>query len=138
MFSLRRLALAARGSSRKFSTTLEGNNILPVFERQSANAQMPLLQYYRSSWPDGKPDTKFPLDAKLPPRTVPDSALRFELSASSKKGMAVLYSHLPINPADYKVALWVGRLSFHLLSFPSVMYCSLSRILGECVGSAIV
>jgi hypothetical protein len=90
---------------------LEGKNILPVFERQNANAQMPLLQYYRSSWPDGKPETKSPLDAKLPPRTVPDSALRFELCASYKKGMAVMYSHLPINPADYKVALRVRSLS---------------------------
>lgn len=44
---------------------------------------------------------------KLPPRTVPDSDLRFSFSMSFEAGSSVKYTHLKMNPADFKVSLKV-------------------------------
>jgi hypothetical protein len=104
--------------------------VRPVFQRNfisvlhqynSANAEAPLIEKYRPTWPDpyyvNESSSELP---PLPPRTVPDEALRFEIKGSNFKGTAEFYTHLPINPADMRVKLKVSnsiRYFFFILRF---------------------
>ena len=66
-----------------------------------------------------------PSKPELPPRTVPDSALRFRFKASFDAGSAIHYKHLQINPADFKVVMKVRnsptRLSYGFLLTISIV-----------------
>lgn len=44
----------------------------------------------------------------LPKRTVPESALNFELTATFTHGSAIFYPHMKMNPADAKVKMTVS------------------------------
>jgi hypothetical protein len=67
----------------------------------------PLVEHYRSSWPDPVPDRPSSSVASLPPRTVPDSKLRFSFTAHFSSGGSFFYPHLKTNPADFKVSMKV-------------------------------
>lgn len=71
-----------------------------------AGATVPLVQHYRSSWPNTAHD--LPADVPepiLPPRTVDDNVLSFKLSARYDFGSSVFYPNLDYHPADFKVSL---------------------------------
>lgn len=46
--------------------------------------------------------------APLPKRTVSDSALNFQLTATFTHGSAIFFPHLKMNPADAKVKMTVS------------------------------
>jgi hypothetical protein len=50
-------------------------------------------------------------------RTVPDSVLKFKLTARFDLGTSIYYPHLKFHPADCKVALYVSFYSYTLLCF---------------------
>lgn len=67
----------------------------------------PLIEHYRSAWPDvlkDKPSAEMP---EFPKRTVPDDLLRFSFTANFDAGGAFFYPHLKTNPADFKVRMKV-------------------------------
>ena len=107
MSSLARFASRLRLSTpltRSFSSS-EGSIIA---KHNRPGASIPLVQHYRSSWPNTAHD--LPADVEepvLPPRTIDDSALHFKLSARYDFGSSVFYPHLDYHPADFKVALIV-------------------------------
>jgi hypothetical protein len=77
-----------------------------IQKHNSPNSKMPLLEHYRPTWPD--PDfVKLELPP-LPERTVPDSALKFEFTASFSKGTAEFYKHLQTSPSDIRVKMRVA------------------------------
>ena len=72
----------------------------------------PLIEHYRSAWPDvlkDKPSAEMP---ELPKRTVPDDLLRFNFTAHFDAGGAFFYPHLKTNPADFKVRLKVNTRTY--------------------------
>lgn len=75
------------------------------------NAANPLIQHLRSTWPDAPPtvnsNNERPSE-ELPPRTVADDKLSFQMRTSYLHARDIFYSHMKINPADYKVALFVN------------------------------
>lgn len=80
---------------------------------------MPLLEHYRPTWPD--PDfLKVDLPS-LPARTVADSALKFEFTASFSKGTAEFYKHLQTSPSDIRVKMRVRQHAFILSYFLIVL-----------------
>ena len=92
-------------------------------EHVNPNSKSPLLQSYRTTWPDPSPVTNVP-EPVLPKRTVPDHVLKFKLSATYEHGTAIFFPHLKFNPADFKVALYVSpsqnlavtKFTMHLFS----------------------
>ena len=63
---------------------------------------------------------------ELPPRTVPESALRFEMTSLFDNSAAMqFYSHLPQNPANFKVALNVTIDDLNLSKEESDIYIAL-------------
>jgi hypothetical protein len=89
-----------RSSGRSLSTNISKHN--------RPGASIPLVQHFRSSWPNTAHD--LPVDVEepiLPPRTVDDNVLHFKLSARYDFGSSVFYPNLDYHPADFKVALMV-------------------------------
>mmetsp|Transcript_11041 Transcript_11041/g.15233 ORF Transcript_11041/g.15233 Transcript_11041/m.15233 type:complete len:183 (-) Transcript_11041:3-551(-) len=88
----------------------------------SPNASAPLIQAYRPLWPDPEyfrgsvieSSTESLPAVNLPPRTIPDSALRFTFKTTFQPGSAISYTHLRINPADFKVSLKVSLSHLNL------------------------
>ena len=82
-----------------------------VKEHLRRNAPAPLIQHFRSTWPDVlQHSSSAPeLDAALqiPRRTVPDDKLRFQMRTSFNHGTDIFYPHMKIHPADFKVSLLV-------------------------------
>jgi hypothetical protein len=78
---------------------------VPYHNDKRSNA--PLLEHYRSGWPDVNPDVPAATQPELTKRTIPDEILRFNFSASFNKGGAFFYPHLLTNPADFKVSMKV-------------------------------
>lgn len=86
----------------------------------------PLIQHFRTRWPDPAPETAEAADAieaiKLPERTVPDEHLFFALKFSNQPGTTIFFPHLKTNPKDRKVVLTVSTFlpstvpSLHCLS----------------------
>jgi hypothetical protein len=79
-----------------------------ISKHNRPGATTPLVQHYRSSWPNTAHD--LPADVEepvLPPRTIDDNVLHFKLSARYDFGSSVFYPHLDYHPADFKVALLV-------------------------------
>lgn len=73
----------------------------------------PLIEHYRSAWPDVLKDKPSAAMPEFPKRTVPDDLLRFHFTAHFDAGGALFYPHLRTNPADFKVRMKVnGYLSF--------------------------
>mmetsp|Transcript_22365 Transcript_22365/g.37407 ORF Transcript_22365/g.37407 Transcript_22365/m.37407 type:complete len:185 (+) Transcript_22365:56-610(+) len=79
---------------------------LPHHHNLKSNA--PLIENYRSSWPDPIPDKPAHTLLDLPKRTVPDKVLRFQFTANFSSGGSIFYSHLKTNPADFKVIMKVS------------------------------
>ncbi len=82
-----------------FATIIRSHN--------NKNASAPLIEKYRPVWPDAD-FAKLSHPVKTLPRTIPDSVLNFELTASLEHGSAIFYPHLPSNPADIKAKLRVS------------------------------
>jgi len=79
-------------------------------EHASSSSEAPLIQNFRSLWPDPAP-VSIAKEPTLPKRTIPDTILRFRLSATYEHGTAIHFPHLKYNPADFKVSLFVSKLS---------------------------
>lgn len=95
---------SARPLSRMTST--EG-----LKEHTSPGSMRPLVQYYRTRWPDPAPETAAAAEPiKLPERTVPDECLMFSLKFSNQPGTTIFFPHLKTNPKDRKVILQVDLL----------------------------
>lgn len=81
-------------------------------------ASAPLVENFRTSWPEAKPSTvsvsSESVQEKLPPRTVSDDDLRFEMSATYDPGSSLFYDHMKMNPADFKVVLKVSLPDLNL------------------------
>lgn len=109
---------------RRFSSMLE--TITPY---QSPNASAPLLEHYRSSWPDANIDRaeEEAVVEQLPPRTVPDKCLRFEYTAVFRTGEELYYKHLPVNPENFKVKM---RVFLYDLQLEDEEKCILLRMVG--------
>jgi len=72
-----------------------------------------VVQTKRPTWLDFQyEDVDTP--APAPPKTVDDSALQFEMTATFNEGSAIFYPHLKINPADAKVKLTVRNFITHI------------------------
>lgn len=67
----------------------------------------PYVQSYRNAWPDEYPAVDR-ADPILPPRTVPESALRFRMTSRLDLGSAAIYEHLHVHPADLKITMFVS------------------------------
>ena len=66
------------------------------------------------------------LQVELPPRSVPESALRFEMSSSYSKGAATIhYAHLKQHPSTFKVALNVKIEDLNLSKEESEIFIAL-------------
>lgn len=80
-----------------------------ILNHNSPNASIPLIEHYRSSWPEPQPIVEEGADKMIIPpiRTVSDDKLVFTLKSSFNHGNSIFYPHLKFNPADYKVALQV-------------------------------
>lgn len=95
------VALGARISRRALSSSPD------LGKHTSRSSQRPLVQFFRTSWPDPAPAAPA-AEAVLPKRTVPDDVLQFTLKASTQHGSAIFYPHMKMNPADRKVRLDVA------------------------------
>lgn len=82
----------------------------------STRSPQPLMEHFRSTWPEPPRMTKEEEKKFIPPRTVAESALRFEMTSSFHHGTALYYPHLQYNPADFKVKLMVSNLVFTTVS----------------------
>ena len=75
------------------------------------NSTSPLVQNFRTSWPEPAPlkikVNEHTIQQHLPERTVSDDVLRYEMTASYDQGSALFYSHMKMNPADFKVIVRV-------------------------------
>ena len=90
---------------------------LSIHAHNNSRASIPLLEHYRSTWPE-VPMSKEIEEKVLPPRTVPSDALRFQLTATFDHGNAVFYPHLKFHPADYKVIMWVSYYcNIHFITY---------------------
>jgi hypothetical protein len=79
-----------------------------ISKHNRPGASVPLVQHYRSSWPNTAHDLPEGVEEPvLPPRTIDDSVLHFKLSARYYFGSSVFYPNLDYHPADFKVALMV-------------------------------
>lgn len=85
-----------------------------IHKHNSPNSKMPLLEHYRPTWPD--PDFVKMEMSPLPERTVPDSALKFEFTASFSKGTGVFYKHLQTSPSDIRVKMRVRLTTLLILT----------------------
>lgn len=74
----------------------------------TAGAIQPMVQFFRTRWPDPAPETAEAAEpVNLPERTVPDEHLMFTLKFSNQPGTTIFYPHLTTNPKDRKVVLEV-------------------------------
>lgn len=79
-----------------------------ISKHNRAGASVPLVQHYRSSWPNTAHDLPVGVEEPvLPPRTIDDNVLHFKMSARYDFGSSIFYPHLDFHPADFKVALMV-------------------------------
>ena len=117
-----------------FSTQLVMRNIVVKFSSRvprashqifhdhvKKNSPLPLMQNVRSSWPDAVNHPLITTSAAsspdgaakiIPPRTVSEDKLSFRMRTSFTHGTDIFYPHMQINPADYKVALFVSLPCF--------------------------
>lgn len=68
----------------------------------------PLIEHYRSAWPDVRPDVPEDVQIELPERTIPDEHLRFNFTTTFSPGGSYFFTHLESNPADFKVLMKVS------------------------------
>ena len=87
-----------------------------VAHHHNKKSSTPLIEHYRSSWPDINPDKPAAKVLDLPNRTVPDHALNFSFSASFSNGSAFFYPHMKTNPADNKVVMTVRSSSIYIMA----------------------
>ncbi len=97
---------------RAINTVLNARYVSSNISKLSNSASTtPLIESYRSSWPENKPKTVPISDdvikRQLPARTVSDDVLCFEMSATYDQGSSLFYPHMKTNPADFKVILKV-------------------------------
>jgi hypothetical protein len=100
----------AFGTQKYFASSLKSIN-----SHNSAAAAAPLLEHFRSRWPQSTIPKIAPGSSslKIPKqRAIPSSALRFSFSATFGHGSSIYYSHLNYHPADFKVALKVRQVRF--------------------------
>ena len=103
---LRRLTSSVKGltvQTRQVSGMFD-NHVAHHRDRASA---APLLEHYRSSWPDVSPDRPVLSVPEIPERTVSDDVLKFEFTARFSSGSEFFHPHLRTNPADFKTILKV-------------------------------
>jgi hypothetical protein len=81
-----------------------------IVNHNSPNATIPLVEHYRSTWPEPQPlvEEGKKIIIKPPIRTIGDDKLVFTLKSSFDHGSSIFFPHLKFNPADYKVALQVN------------------------------
>ena len=110
---LRRLTSSVKGlnvQTRQVSGMFD-NHVAHHRDRASA---APLLEHYRSSWPDVSPDRPVLYVPEIPERTVSDHVLNFEFTARFSSGSEFFHPHLRTNPADFKTILKVCVYHFQL------------------------
>lgn len=84
-----------------------------ALSKHTINSNTPLVEHFRSVWPDPSHQIQGePLN--LPPRTVPESVLRFKFSATFSNGINLFYPHLKCHPADFKVSMTVSLPYFRI------------------------
>ncbi len=74
----------------------------------SKNSNTPLIETFRSNWPDPDYFMKTKPEEVLPPRTVSDKVLRFHFTSTFAHGNSIYYPHLKTHAADLKVKLYVS------------------------------
>ena len=92
-------------SSNSNSSSSSSSSSSNINSHLSSISDEPLIENYRPTWPFA-PQSKAE-DVVVPPRTVDDSKLHFEMKATFDHGIALFYPHLKFNPADFKVKLKV-------------------------------
>lgn len=89
-----------------------------VFAIPNKQSASPLLETFRSSWPDPvhNAPSKEILEA-LPERTVPDDVLNFRMTSRLESGTSIFYPHLEIHPGDMKVKLevYIDNMTLNLI-----------------------
>lgn len=75
-----------------------------------SSSSSPLIENYRSTWPDPEFQAPHNILAAAPVRTVPDSALGFIMTATLNHGSSIFYPHMDIHPSDCKVKLQVNHM----------------------------
>jgi hypothetical protein len=70
--------------------------------RRGINTEAVLIQNTKSRWPA---TAVISSEKVLPPRTVPDSALKFKLSSTFDHGTGIYFPHMNMNPEDFKVSM---------------------------------
>mmetsp|Transcript_13516 Transcript_13516/g.20305 ORF Transcript_13516/g.20305 Transcript_13516/m.20305 type:complete len:172 (+) Transcript_13516:173-688(+) len=90
-------------------------NAASFAKHNHAGANAPYIQHYRNTWPETVNTLPQHVpEPELPPRTVPDSVLRFELTGRFDTGASIFYPHMNSHPADFKVALKVSIQDLNL------------------------
>ena len=90
---------------------VKNSQLFSTLSAHTKNSNAPLLERARNVWPD--PEYQLigtPLN--IPARTVPESALRWKMTASFINASVIVYPHLKVNPADAKVILLVSNAEF--------------------------
>ena len=108
-FSLTTLSSQSSPSSSSSRTFSSQSKYSPIDDHRGGEKTTPLIEHFRPKWPEPTV-LKFKDTAKdiLPHRTVPDSALRFKLTATLTHGQSIYYSHMKFNPADFKVTMYAS------------------------------
>ena len=86
-----------------------------IHSHNTTSAAIPLIEHHRPRWPRlpiPKPaeQDEFNGIMAIPEiRSVPASALRFEIQATFNHGTSLYYEHMPCNPVDFRVRLFVSN-----------------------------
>ena len=101
------------------------NHVAHHRDRASA---APLLEHYRSSWPDVSPDRPVLYVPEISERTVSDDVPKFEFTARYSRGSEFFHPHLRTNRADFKTILMVRVHHFQLnrIAVTSILCCFLT------------
>lgn len=102
----RQICIAARSASSLSRASIRAVGSVPHHHSRRSNA--PLIEHYRSAWPDVNPDRPAESQINLPERTVEDDKLRFNIGVSMQEGQSFFFPHLETNPADIKVTMKVS------------------------------
>lgn len=115
---MNRFCVRATSIAAKSCRGVRAATSVPYHHDSESNA--PLIQHFRSAWPDAIKDVPAEYQTELPTRTVPDEKLRFNFTTSFDQGTAFFHQHLEGNPADFKVKMTVtyyGNSVYRMLAY---------------------
>lgn len=101
---------------------VNGASLLSTLSDHGNSSSNPLIENYRSTWPDPEYQAPANILESLPKRTVPDSVLKFRMTASFGHGSSIFYPHIATHPADCKVRMQVSLNDLNLSKDESAIF----------------